>query len=389
VSLWLERDRIVSTLPHRVLFTPETAATLAQSSVDMEALKVRVDLAAQISDAVVRLDHAKDTSGVAPTLAEQVTKDLSAAQDLLKKSVLSAGELERVRSLVGGVTNVLDRIGQPDADLEKVIAARLTDLKARFTTAFLADATCVKIKAKAPIPFGLLDGSGPQLGSQGERDANTRKLAVIADMVQMQLTTAEILECLSRQDFISVLVGEQLVMELKEGVSLDDLRAEIAANPPRVYTTVDRDTVRVNTPIMMKLMFNKWRYNRASAKQRLECTWSFDHLNLTEKGWEVHHYFPKPQDYLVNVTFKDTDQVETVPSQPIVRKVNVVAQRAEGYTHVAVEVQRWAVGFIVALVGLFAGAKDKILSLDTAGAILAVFLIGFGVDMAKNLLVQK
>jgi hypothetical protein len=43
----------------------------------------------------------------------------------------------------------------------------------------------------------------------------------------------------------------------------------------------------------------------------------------------------------------------------------------------------------VALVGLFAGAKEKILSLDTAGAILAVFLLGFSIDMAKNLLVSK
>jgi hypothetical protein len=43
----------------------------------------------------------------------------------------------------------------------------------------------------------------------------------------------------------------------------------------------------------------------------------------------------------------------------------------------------------VALVGLFAGAKEKILSLDTAAAILAVFLIGFGVDFVKNMLPPK
>src|SRR5262249_39040157 len=160
-------------------------------------------------------------------------------------------------------------------------------------------------------------------------------------------------------------VAEQLLTELKEGISLDDLRAEIAANPPRLYTTVDRDTVRVNTPILMKLLFNKWRYNRASAKQRIECTWGFGHYNLTEKGWAVYHYFQKATDYRVDVTFKDVDQVEIAPSQPIERKVTVVAQRAEGYNHVAVELQRWAVGFFVALVGLFAGAKEKILSLDT------------------------
>jgi hypothetical protein len=292
VSLWLERGRITATLPHRILFTPETAATLAQSDVDTDALKVRVDLTAQIYDAILRQDHAIDDGGVAPTLMEQVTRNLSAAQDLLKKSVLSDGEVQKIKSLLGGATNILDRIGQPDDDLEKAIAERLQDLKARFTPAFLADSACVEIKAQAPLPFGLLDASGSPHGPQGERDANTRKLAVIADLVKMHSTDGAIVECLARQDFISLPQAELLLAQLKDRVSMDDLCAEITADPPRVYFMTDRDTVRVNTPIMMKLMFNKWRYNRAAARRRIECTWSFDHDHLTEKGWEIYHYFP-------------------------------------------------------------------------------------------------
>jgi hypothetical protein len=389
VSLWLERGRITATLPHLLLFTPETDAVLAQSDVDTDALKVRVDLAAQIQDAIIRQDHAIDAGGVAPSLMEKVTKNLSDAQDLLKKSVLSIGEKEKVQSLIGNANNILEAIGQPDDELEKGIAARLQDLKAKFTPAFLADGTCVKIKAQAPIPFSLLHGSGSQLGSQAERDTNTRKLAVIADLVQMQSTNTEILECLRRQDLVSLPMAEQLLRELKDGVSLDALRAEITANPPQVYFTRDRDQVRVNTPFMMKLMFNKWRYNRAAARRRIECTWDF-HDNLTEKGWEVYHYFAEaPKKYCVKVTFKDLNQVEIVAPKSIEQEVSVSTPRDEGYAHAAVELQRWAVGFLVALVGLFAGAKDKILTLDTAGAIFAVFLLGFGIDMAKNLLVSK
>jgi hypothetical protein len=212
---------------------------------------------------------------------------------------------------------------------------------------------------------------------------------VIADLVQMQSTNTEILECLRRQDLVSLPMAEQLLRELKDGVSLDALRAEITANPPQVYFTRDRDQVRVNTPFMMKLMFNKWRYNRAAARRRIECTWDF-HDNLTEKGWEVYHYFAEaPKKYCVKVTFKDLNQVEIVAPKSIEQEVSVSTPRDEGYAHAAVELQRWAVGFLVALVGLFAGAKDKILTLDTAGAIFAVFLLGFGIDMAKNLLVSK
>jgi hypothetical protein len=240
-----------------------------------------------------------------------------------------------------------------------------------------------------PIPFGLLNPALVPLGPQFDRDLNTRKLLVIADMVQMQSADGGIIECLKRQDFVSLPMAEQLLMELKEGISLAHLSTEIVANPPRVYFMVDRDTVRANTPIMMKLMFNNWRYNRAAAKQRIECTWSFGHSNLTEQGWEIHHYFPQALDYRVDLTFKDIDRVEITPPTPIERTVSVVLQRSEGQGHVAVEIQRWAAGFFVAIVGLFAGAKDKILSLGPIDAILVVFLLGFGIDMAKNLLVQK
>jgi hypothetical protein len=111
--------------------------------------------------------------------------------------------------------------------------------------------------------------------------------------------------------------------------------------------------------------------------------------NLTEKGWEISHYFPVQKDYNVKVTFTDVDKVEIKPAKAIELKVSVLPQRAERNDHLAVELQRWAVGFFVALVGLFAGAKEKILSLDTAAAILAVFLIGFGVDFVKNMLPPK
>ena len=381
VALFLERGRIEATLPQRVLFTPEIAAVLTQSDADTDALNVRVDWATQISDAAFRLDHAPQ---LAPSLAEKVNKDLSAAQYLLKKSVLSAAELQRVQSLVSEATNILDQMGQADAELDKIIAARIDDLKARFDSTFVAKGTCVTIHGKVPIPFGLLNAGAAKLGTQGDRDANSRKLEVIYEMVQNQWTQQDILDSMIRQDFGSVPIAEQLLAEIKEGVSLNDLRTEITANPPRVYITSDRDTVRVNTPILMKLMFNTARYNRVAARNRIECTWSFDHGNLTEKGWEISHYFPVQKDYNVKVTFTDLNKNVITPIKAIEYKVSVVPQRAERNDHRAIELQRWAVGFIVALVGVFAGAKEKILSLDTAAAIFAVFAIGFGVDFVKN-----
>src|SRR5262249_38789631 len=244
------------------------------------------------------------------------------------------------------------------------------------------------IKNALPIPFTYLDANIAQAALQADRDANTRKLALIADMVPMGSTDQDILGCLKRQDSVSLQRAEQLLTEIKKGVSLATLSGEISADPPRLYITLDRDTVRVKTPMMMKLKFNNPLYNRAAARRRIEATWSFGHDKLTEEGWEIYHYFPKDDTYKVQATFKTIDQVD-IPSAEIARNVIVSPPKPEGYAQIAVEARRWLAGLLVAVLGLFAVAKDKILSLDTIGIIIAVFLLGFGVDVAKNLLVSQ
>jgi hypothetical protein len=388
VSLWLERGRIESAVPDKILFTPEAAAALTQLDSDLDALKLRVDWASKIADASVHLDHEKDTGTFAPSLSDQVSRNLLAAQDLMKRSALSAEEWQRVQSLVGEAGNLLSAAGKPDDNFEKVIVARIADLGARFTPAFQAKPGCVQIRTQVPLPFNLLDPAAWH-GSQAERDSNSRKLSVIGDMIDMGSADPEVLSLLQRQDSVSLPMAEQLLMELKNGVSLADLTSEITANPPRVYFTIDRDTVRVSTPIMMKLTFNKLAYNRAAAKQRLIPRWNFAHNNLTEKGWEVHHYFPEVKTYTATVTFADVNQNPIATPTPVQYQVQVFPIRGSGSGSWRTELQRWAVGFVIAVLGLFTVAKDKIITLDTLSAIIAVFVVGFGIDMARTALTPK
>jgi hypothetical protein len=387
VSLWLERYRIQATMPKKIYFTPETAAVLTQSDTDTTALSARVDLASQIADVSTKKDHLIDAATLAPTIIDETAGKLSAAQDLLKKSVLSDAEKQKIQSLLGGAVNLLDGAGTPDDNLEKIITARLAALTAKFTHAFLQKPTCVQIHAAVPIPFTLLAADGPQTFSQSERDANTRKLAVIADLVQLHSTEPAILQCLNRQSYASLLLAEQLTAELKDGISLQQLEAEITANPPRVKIIPDRDAVRPNTSILLKMVFDKNLLNLAAARHRIECNWNFDD-NLTDNGWEVHHYFAFPREYDVAVTFTDTDQVPIPAPHPVRRKMTMKPSQSKARGHLAVELQLWFAGFFVAVIGLFAGAKEKILSLDTMSAMFAVFVLGFGIDMAKNWIVS-
>jgi hypothetical protein len=347
----------------------------------------------------VKLDHVLDARTIAPTLAEQAATSLSAAQDILKKSVLSDAENQKISSQLGAAINLINAAGTPDDDLQKAINARLALLRVKinaFTANVVSAQVRTAIEAQVPLPFRLLPDAGPQAYSQLEQDALTRKLGVIADLVQLHpidphlhAADREVTSCLTRQDYVSLLLAEQLVAELKEGISVGDLRAEITAIPPRIGISIDRDTVRINTPIMMKLVFNRQCYNRAAARRRIQCTWDFDHGNLTEKGWEIYHYFPFKRPYNVTVEFADDNLVPIVPGGQVAKPVDVQDTPGEGHSHFALEFQRWLAGFFVAVVGLFAGAKEKIVSLDTASAIFAIFLLGFGIDMAKNLLVAN
>ncbi|MGD0367839.1 MAG: hypothetical protein ABSA94_10300 [Acidobacteriaceae bacterium] len=387
VSLWLERYRIQATIPRKILFTPQTAAVLNQSDTDTGALTVRVDLASQIADATSKRDHLIDAGALAPTIIDEIAGKLSAAQDLLKKSLLSDAEKQKIQAFLGDAANLLDGAGTPDDNLEKIITARLAALAAKFTAAFLQDPTCRQIQPAVPIPFTLLVAGGPQTFSQSERDANTRKLAVIADLVQLHSPHNDILQCLGRLNYASLLLAEQLTAELKDGIPLQQLKAEITADPPGVSIVPDRDAVRPNTSIMMKLVFNKKLLNLAAARRRIECNWDFGD-QLTDKGWEVHHYFLNAPQYIVAATFTDTDQVPIPALHPVSKTIAMQLSSSKSRGHLAVELQQWLAGFFVAVIGLFAGAKEKILSLDTASAIFAVFLLGFGIDMAKNLIVS-
>ena len=392
VTLLLEHKRVVADLPKGVFFTPETASVLAQSATDTDGLEMRVNLAVQIADAAARLGRGTDTGMIAQSLADRVDRDLSSAQDLLRKSTLSAAEQQKVQTGIADAVNVLDALDAPDTALEETLAARLKDLQARFTDGLKGDPIYVQIKSQVPVPFLLLT-PGRSAGSQAERDASSLKLKVIADLIEMQAKpSTEMIDALRRQDPHSVRSAELLLRELKDEVTPEDLRDAIQASPPQFSILIDRDVVRVNRASLMRVVFNNQRYNQASAKSLIECTWHFGHLKLTERGWEVFHYFPavRPEPYQVDVTFKDekqNDLSQGIPAQSL--SIEVQPPYSEGSPHWAIEIQRWLIGFLVAVLGLFAGAKDKITTLDTLGTLFAVFLLGFAVDMAKNLILPK
>ena len=44
---------------------------------------------------------------------------------------------------------------------------------------------------------------------------------------------------------------------------------------------------------------------------------------------------------------------------------------------------------VIAVIGLFAGAREQLMKLDVFSGLIGVFLIGFGADTVKNLITKQ
>lgn len=389
IILRLEHSRITAELPQgALLITPEAASVLAQCGTEVDALEKRVNLSTQVADARAVLDKAIDAGSIAPSLADRAERDLSAAQDLLKKSVLAPAEEQKIQTWIADAVNIVEDLDAPDPALEQTLTARLKDLQAMFTPAMRQEPVFVKIHHDVPAPFALLEPGGDH-GSQADRDTRSRKLTIVADLIQMHLHPAdEMIQSLRRQDLRSLRQSELLLREAKDHVTVANLHAAMTANPPQLSIVKDRDVVRVNRASLFKVVFDNPRYNQAAVKARLNCIWDFGD-SLEAKSWEVYHYFDKQGSYTVSVTFRDEDQTPIPLGGPATLTVKVSPAYDEGSSRSHIEFQRWLIGFLVAVLGLLAGAKDKITSLDTLDALFAVFLFGFAIDLAKNQLISK
>ena len=386
VALLLERKHLTDVLPSGWLFTPGRGSALDKVAVAAHSLKTRVNLAVRISDARVSQGKVMALANTAPTLMDRVDKHLSGAEALLEKSTLTTAEKEKAESLIAQATTILDNAGTPDANLEKDLEKNLDALVAKFANIPNQNPIRAQIEREAPIPLGFLNKAHAKLASQPDEDMNLRKLELIHDLVQMnRQVSSELLEYLNLQDMAALRSAELLLRQWKEGITKADVRNAIRADPPALFMQIDRNFVRANQAVMMRVVFHDPRYNQAAARRLIQCEWHFDDKQ-TEKGWEIYHYFPVSKPYRVRVTLNDQKTPNVPLGAGVTLDVDVQAERAEDESLWFVEVQRWLVGFVVAVILTLAAAKETIVSLDTLDAIIAIFVIGFAIDVTKNVL---
>jgi hypothetical protein len=282
---------------------------------------------------------------------------------------------------------------QIDYDLWKL------DLIERFVTSY-DGATSASRKDKLKRTAGLPDGARP--GSL---------------LYFLQLDTWDALRC-----------AELICDEITQGIFPEDICEAIKQAPRRVSIKVRQKEIMAGRRVDCELCFANYSVNTATARREITPTWTFSsasadplpsrdrgfgsgvqvpgwslkrllancHLRTavspkTERGWVVSCLAPDVDNVQVDVCFKDWygDMPVGCEQDAIKTSLSVVARDTGLRTaRRLLEIGRSLVALAIPVIGLLAGARDKLLELDVSTALLAVFALGFSADSIKSALLR-
>lgn len=212
-----------------------------------------------------------------------------------------------------------------------------------------------------------------------------------------------LLEALTIDSWHFLKCAQTLVREVKSGVYPDDLRAELLEVPgangqARVSIEMDRPFARQSEPLGLYVQFHNRALRRVPALDEWTPLWGFKQvsngLELREKWWAVCHYFDNPGEHQVEVHFEGPDGKPIIDDSgaalSVSKTIEVLPKRqSDSRERLRAEIMKLSIVLFVALVALIGGARDQIAKLDVVQGLLAVFVMGFGANVIKDLVTQS
>lgn len=411
VLIRVERRRLAELLESRSTVSPDMAGIFTQCEAGISNLDKRVTLLEDVDSIYDRLSQVRP-SNPPPSLIKQILDSLQKATRLLKATELDDVDLQAVGAVISEVTFALDNIGLPDEKFAEFTANRLGELKIDFAEDGAVGKTeiCRRIMQILPGPFEALDDrfSDPANITASSYTLIDEDLTILEQIKEYVLihensTDKDFLQTIEQQEglllklwrqpaFGSLQEAHSLLMQIREGVSVDDLIAAIRSTPPAVSIKVDPPVVRTYQQVRWTARFNRAGFNGSAASEEISCVWDFGD-GLRERGRSVTHYYPASRAHTVKLSFIDsTGQPVSSGEAPIevLRKVNVLEDKnISRWDRSKTEIFRLFIMLFVALLGLMAGAQEQLLRLDIVPGLIAVFLLGFSADAIKNLITSR
>jgi hypothetical protein len=412
----VERYRLLRLLNSRYAFSPEMARVLAACAEATDRLSAKVGLLEQID--TVEGDLRALGLAVAPTLADGVAARLRKAADRLRSPQPTDAEMQEAGALVAEATARLSALNQPDPDFVAALQGRLDALQSAlgFSSALRKSPQSQKLAAPLRALYEYLDGP-PQLtglrpGEYVDHDLKLLRLALVHEYLRLHADIDDeararldarggrrFAEYIGSPSCDSYWQARLVVREIRDDIDTSEVEEQILKKRARIVA--QPADPRPHQAVELSAVFTADGYNRASARDEYVCQWTFEHADSDgrptrwlETGWSVQHFFPKPGSYKAKATFqrKDGSLVADQTNMVTVIDADVTVgndNQAWFGNRTWIEVVRFGIVLFATILGLLGGAREQLMRLDVVAGLVAVFLIGFGADAVKNILVDR
>ena len=404
---------------------PDFADTLAVAADGIAKLQTRVDLSEELD----RLRH--DLEGLVdqlpPTIIHEVNSNLQDTADRARKPQLTVEETTFAKSLLSKAKTLMTDWAK-DTSFATAISSRLKRVRALLgvgttdTNRLEETEVCKRFKTSMPNTFGLLDNPNALDPANivpddyNFLDTATTKLELAVEYIrffqtlsasgQADLDPREKLlrDALAKDSWQSLRCADTYVREVKSGIYPDDLRKELLAlngnnGDGKVSIELDQQLVRQAEPLELYVQFHNRALRCVPALDEWTPFWTFKNNDpnapeLREKWWNVWHYFDHPGDHEIKVYFESSDgksiSDDNGATLSVSKTVQVLPQRqSDTREKLRAEILKLGIALFVALIALLGGAQEQIAKLNVLQGLLAVFVMGFGANVVKDLITQQ
>ena len=404
---------------------PDFADTLAAAAAGITKLETRVDLAEQLDR--LRHDLEGEVNELPPTIIDQVNSNLQETADRARKPQLTAEEITLAKSLLDKAEKLMKDWAQ-DSTFATAISSRLKrgrtllGVGSNDPNRLEESEVCKRFKLGMPNTFqllnddSLLDPAKILTDDYEYLDTATTKLELAAEYIrffqgltasrQAELDPREKLlrDALAKDSWQSLKCAHTYVREVRSGIYPEDLRAELLTingnnGDGKVSIELDQQPVTQAEPLELYVQFHNRFLRCVPALDEWTPFWTFknnapDAPELHEKWWTVWHYFDHPGNHEIKVYFEGADgksiSDETGAKLCVSKTVEVLPQpQSDTREKLRAEIMKLGIALFVALIALLGGAQEQLAKLNVVQGLLAVFVMGFGANVVKDLITQQ
>jgi hypothetical protein len=410
----VERYRLLRLLDSRYTFSPEMAEVLVAAGQAVGRLEAKVALLERID--TIEGDLRRLRLALPPSLTDEVQIELRKAVDRLRSPQTSETELQEADRIVAGAAASIGAAGQADAELVASLLARFDRLRKALDP---AAELRVSEKGKTMVRhvralLQYVEGDPPPQTLRPEQyfehDARLVRLELVHDYLslvahqgdaareRLEKKEGELLALVAAPIWDKTIDARRLLREMRDDIYLDQVEREIREK--RVRIVAQPSDPRPHQAVELSAVFVNDAFNGCGAREELTCEWYFKHDDSArqasewqETGWKGHHFFPRPAVYEVVASFRRQDGThvaEQSKAVTVTENVTVGSENSARFgSRTRIEAVRFGIVLVATIVGLVGGARDQLMKLDVAAGLIAVFLIGFGADAVKNIIVDR